>query len=297
MKILTDDFPSFASFMTSSKGLEWTKASHPARKSSMPQAPSFRDGMDRLVRHYHRQATLRGERPFNELINDPRWFSSLVESLNVRITRVLCDDFPLQNLRDALENVDECVVKPVRSYSSRGVMSLRREGELSFFCLQQRCVLRLVNILDQLNAAMRGHQIANHWRLEELLLPPSGLCRPVDDYKFYAIGGQVGLILQVCRLEDGQKYRWYDRDWQPVPTGKYDDQLDHTLLPPRKPEQLSRVARQLSEALPAPFCRIDLYETSHGVVLGELTPVPGTYHTLGADADLYLGAMLEAVWH
>ena len=216
-----------------------------------------------------------------------------MDALGVSTAKILKDDFSLQHLRDVLEGVDACVIKPKEAHSSRGVLSLKRVDEITFECLQLRCRLRLVDILERLYQEMREHQFPNHWQLEELLLPPSGLLRPVDDFKFYAFRGRVGLILQVARQPEGQYYRWYDRNWHPVETGKYAEANDPALLPPRAPEALLSIAERVSAALPTPFCRIDLYEARQGPVLGELTPVPGTYHAFGEQADLYLGAMFE----
>lgn len=285
--------PSFHHFLNGSASLAWVQASHPARKGTVPEPPSFRAAVDSLVRRYQRQENQAGIPSFAERAADREWVAQQMKAVRVLTANILKDDFPLQHLRDALEGIDRCVIKPKKSHSSRGVLSLKRVDCITFECLQLRCRLRLVDILDHLYQEMREHQFPNHWQLEELLLPPSGLLRPIDDFKFYAFSGRVGLILQVARHSSGQHYRWYDRDWHPVETGKYDNEIDHALLPPRDSESLLAVAERISMALPTPFCRVDLYEARQGVVLGELTPIPGTYHDFGEQADLYLGAMFE----
>ncbi|MGP9685091.1 ATP-grasp fold amidoligase family protein [Halomonas sp. AOP25-F1-15] len=285
--------PPFCDFLLQPEQLAWVQASHPARKGTLPAPPSFRSAMDSLVRRYQREEQQPGVCSFAELAGNRGWVAGQVQALGVPTAKILKDDFSLQHLRDVLEGIDACVIKPKEAHSSRGVLSLKRVDEITFECLQQRCRLRLVDILERLYQEMREYQFPNHWQLEELLLPPSGLLRPVDDFKFYAFRGRVGLILQVARQPEGQYYRWYDRDWHPVETGKYAEANDPALLPPREPEALLSVAEQVSAALPTPFCRIDLYEARQGPVLGELTPVPGTYHTFGEQADLYLGAMFE----
>lgn len=271
----------------------WISASHPARKGTLPAPPSFRAALDALVRRYQREEQQPGVSSFAELAGDRGWVAQQMHALGVPTANILKDDFALQHLRDVLEGIDACVIKPKEAHSSRGVLSLKRIDDITFECLQLRCRLRLVDILERLYQEMREHQFPNHWQLEELLLPPSGLLRPVDDFKFYAFRGRVGLILQVARQPDGQYYRWYDRDWHPVETGKYEGAIDPALLPPRDPASLLAVAEKVSAVLPTPFCRVDLYEAQQGPVLGELTPVPGTYHAFGEQADLYLGAMFE----
>ena len=285
--------PSFCDFLLQPQQLAWVQASHPARKGTLPAPPSFRSAMDALVRRYQREEQQRGVESFAELAGNRGWVAGQMDGLGVPTAKILKDDFSLQHLRDVLQGIDACVIKPKEAHSSRGVLSLKRVDEITFECLQLRCRLRLVDILERLYQEMREYQFPNHWQLEELLLPPSGLLRPVDDFKFYAFRGRVGLILQVARQPEGQYYRWYDRDWHPAETGKYAEANDPALLPPRAPEALLSVAERVSAALPTPFCRIDLYEACQGPVLGELTPVPGTYHAFGEQADLYLGAMFE----
>ncbi|MDW0359740.1 ATP-grasp fold amidoligase family protein [Halomonas venusta] len=245
------------------------------------------------MRRYQREEQQPGVSSFADLASNRGWVAGQMQALGVPTAEILKDGFSLQQLRDVLEGIDACVIKPKEAHSSRGVLSLKRVDEITFECLQLRCRLRLVDILERLYQEMRDHQFPNYWQLEELLLPPSGLLRPVDDFKFYAFRGRVGLILQVARQPEGQYYRWYDRDWHPVETGKYAEAIDSALLPPRAPAALLNVAERVSAVLPTPFCRIDLYEARQGPVLGELTPVPGTYHAFGEQADLYLGAMFE----
>ncbi|MBF8223898.1 ATP-grasp fold amidoligase family protein [Halomonas sp. 328] len=287
------NIPSYHAFAAGVEVLEWMQASHPARKGTPPAPPSFRAAMDALVRRYQREARQSGVTSFEQLAVDRAWVSRQMAAQGVATARILREDFALQNLREVLEGIDDCVIKPKQAHSSRGVLSLQRLDEITFNCLQQRRAMRLVEILEYLYAEMREHQFPNHWQLEELLLPPSGLLRPVDDFKFYAFRGRTALVLQVARSRQGQRYRWYDRDWCPVDTGKYDGALDPTLLSPRNPQVLLATAERVSASLPVPFCRIDLYETHQGVVLGELTAVPGTYHAFGDQADAYLGAMFE----
>ncbi|AYF34608.1 hypothetical protein CUU95_12675 [Vreelandella alkaliphila] len=291
--MLLSDMPPFHVFVDNPAMLVWVHASHPARKGSPPLPPSFRASIDALARRYQREALQAGVTSFKQRSVDRDWVTEQMSAQNVATARILSKDFALQHLRDVLEGIDACVIKPKEAHSSRGVLSLKRIDAITFNCLQERRPMRLVEILEHLYSEMREHQFPNHWQLEELLLPPSGLLRPVDDFKFYAFRGHSALVLQVARSQQGQRYRWYDRDWCPVDTGKYDGALDPALLPPRNPKALLAVAERISANLPVPFCRVDLYETYQGVVLGELTAVPGTYHAFGEHADAYLGAMFE----
>jgi hypothetical protein len=64
------------------------------------------------------------------------------------------------------------------------------------------------------------------------------------------------------------------------------------LPPPQDPQALMALAQAISADLPIAFCRIDLFETGRGPVVGELTPEPGGYQNFDAACDAYLG-----LWH
>jgi hypothetical protein len=57
--------------------------------------------------------------------------------------------------------------------------------------------------------------------------------------------------------------------------------------------EMVEMARKISLALPMPLCRVDLYETASGPVLGEITRTPGAPHLYRPDHDEYMGRK----WH
>ncbi len=59
-------------------------------------------------------------------------------------------------------------------------------------------------------------------------------------------------------------------------------------VPPTLPTMV-RIARHLSRAIGVPFCRVDLYDTTRGVVLGEITRTPGGAQTYVLDHDRMMG--------
>src|SRR5690554_2164030 len=131
------DLPSFHAFLDDPAPLAWMQASHPARKGTPPVPPSFRGAMDALVRRYQREAQQPGVTSFEQLSVDRIWVSEQMAAMGVATARILREDFALQHLRDALEGIDDCVIKPRQAHSSRGVLSLRRLDELTFHCLQR----------------------------------------------------------------------------------------------------------------------------------------------------------------
>ena len=80
---------------------------------------------------------------------------------------------------------------------------------------------------------------------------------------------------------EGTTYRWRDE--------RADDSIP---LSPLVPELLE-AGRVLAKAVPLPFVRVDLYATTAGVVVGELTLGPGGDQYLRAEEDVRLGRMWE----
>jgi TupA-like ATPgrasp len=129
----------------------------------------------------------------------------------------------------------------------------------------------------------RSH--AHHWRewgylgispkilIEEMLVNDNGEVQ--YDYKFFVYHGRVHFIQAIYSRYTGIKRNFYDRDWVPVPV-EYEYPSDAGARPP--PKRLSELM-SVAETIGAEFdfARVDLYETSAGVKVGELTfyPVAG----------------------
>jgi len=184
------------------------------------------------------------------------------------------------------------VIKPSTGSSTRGVFVLRRsdDGRLEDMISGKRWTSEdLVAQYRERPAAWRDVQ------RDEVLIEEVVECggRPSYDWKVYAFRGEIAFIVQVDRL--GQKrMRYYLPDWSPVRHvwyGRYD--RDDPLPPPTRPDELTRVAKAVSLALPLPFVRADLYESDTGVVVGELTPFPGTCHEHSPTWDRILGEAWE----
>jgi hypothetical protein len=108
--------------------------------------------------------------------------------------------------------------------------------------------------------------------IEELLVPNDN--RELKDYRLYTFNGEVKAI-----LVDSPLYRrnrenvFFDPDWKEIKLSKYDEKVPHPLL--EKPGSLAEmidVAQRLGKDID--FARIDLYDTTKGVVLGEVTVYP-----------------------
>jgi hypothetical protein len=108
--------------------------------------------------------------------------------------------------------------------------------------------------------------------IEELLVAKDN--RELKDYRLYTFHGEVKAI-----LVDSPLYRrnrenvFFDPDWKEIKLTKYDEKVPHPL--PEKPDSLEEmidVAQKLGKDLD--FARIDLYDTTQGVVQGEVTVYP-----------------------
>ena len=112
---------------------------------------------------------------------------------------------------------------------------------------------------------------------EEMLHGPDGGPIP-DDVKCYMFYGEVGHILVRTVGEHGNaetiRLKFVDEhgtDYGPVAVGR---KHDPEIVVPQTLPRMVEVARHLSRAVGLPFCRVDLYDTSKGIVLGEITRAP-----------------------
>lgn len=99
-----------------------------------------------------------------------------------------------------------------------------------------------------------------------------------NDVKFYMFYGKVGQILVRNVGEHGRaatiRVKFVDEDghdFGPVAVGR---NYDSSIPVPNSLAEMAQAAKHLSRAIGLPFCRVDLYETSQGVVFGEVTRAP-----------------------
>ena len=200
-----------------------------------------------------------------------------------------CLDEALAAVEDrALEQV---VVKPNLSHSGIGCKALvaRHGGYLDLqsgrhgsLASHRRDMLRAYEPLGRDDA----------WIVEELLLPADGALRTIDDFKLYCFGGRVELIVHKRAVDGGSDNSIYTRDWRPVNVGMNDrDTLVYQA--PLTGQRLVEFAERASGQLFYPFIRVDLYDSSRGIVLGEFTPGPGRRYRLNEEWN----AIFVQRWH
>lgn len=201
---------------------------------------------------------------------------------------------PLASLRPGMLT-EPRVVKPVHGRDSIGVTTLiPRSGGGWDDILRKRVFRTFEELIDYLHAPLGKRTIRrDRWIVEELLLPPDGAHRPVDDIKLYTFRGAVACTLVISKHGERKRYRWFDDNWQPIDVGKHSDNIDPAIEPPSSASEITELARRLSERLPLPFVRVDCYDTQRGPVVGELTPLPGSSDRFSSEWDEKLGTMYE----
>ncbi len=188
----------------------------------------------------------------------------------------------------AERRLERFVIKPVSSHNAIGCRALvaqERGGYLDLRSGQRRSLAGHGRAVARNYARLRR---PDAWLLEELLLPADGTLRAVDDYKFYCIGARVELILATHPHRRGRRTKqFYDRDWQPVNVG-LDDRATFSYQAPLHGRKLVEFAEAAASRFAYPFIRIDTFDTTRGIVLGEFTPGPGRRHRFNDHWNDYL---------
>lgn len=216
----------------------------------------------------------------------------LAMRLGLEVAEEYLANVPLARAIHFIEQADleRFVIKPTASRSSVGCRCVIRDGEGFLELLSGR---RYQNLRELERDAAREYaklERADEWVLEELLMPADGSVSLVEDYKVYCFAGVAELILQKKLIPGEKQYRiqWYTRDWTPVDVGKYSDRVDKTLAAPRNAARLVEVAEAASSKTCYPFLRVDLYDTSRGIIFGEFTPGPGPRRGYNAEWEARL---------
>lgn len=130
---------------------------------------------------------------------------------------------------------------------------------------------------------------------EELLQDSTGSALP-HDVKAYCFYGEVGQVLVRDMPVHGDinsaRRRFVTAeggDLSAMIVGKHDPTVP---LPPNFAHLVTTAAR-LSLVVPLPFVRVDLYDTTAGIVMGEFTLVPGGGEQYRPEHDTHLGTLYE----
>lgn len=211
----------------------------------------------------------------------------IAEAVGVATPRLLQGPVPIHQL-DWHAFPESFVVKPNRGSTKAGVYVLRRTSDRSFSDLiRERTVTRDQVMQELAHLAGTGDISGDRMLVEEALLRSEDSI--AFDWKCYAFQGEVALIWQISRDGGQRRTRYLDREWRDLGKARKGIAVTATLPPPDNPDSILETARRLSEALPIPFVRVDLYERDGRVYLGELTPMPGSLHLFSRPLDAELG--------
>lgn len=194
---------------------------------------------------------------------------------------------------------DEFVLKGEIGSSGRGVFPLRRLDAERYQLLGGEEVYTRDSLVEHLT----GHSsVWGPYFAEEFLTQRVASEQIPDDVKIYACYGQVLMVLlrQMPQHADltTARYRYLDAQGEDLGEDAAPDRTVHPAIPAPEPfEDFVRLAEHLSRAVALPFIRVDVYDTTRGPVLGELTRSPGGSQRYRADLDAAWGlAWDEAQW-
>lgn len=195
------------------------------------------------------------------------------------------------------------VLKPAYSSTSRGVMVLSKVSEGLFDDRMSGEKFSLTQIVDLQSKIFDSHTKAKRkYTLVEEFVHEEGSESIPEDYKFLAFQGVVGLIIKINRNNERLSMSYYDSEFRPLNDGliQFKNNIAHLERSetPRNWERLLDVARRVSCIVPTPFARIDLFDSSRGPLLGEVTLTPGSFyypngHTLADSENIRLGKLWE----
>ncbi len=244
-----------------------------------------------LGKHYRQDPSSAKDR-IGEL-NRKLWVHAYAASHGVALPKIYAlaerpEDIDLSKLPEAF------VVKSDGGTASKAVLPLRRAGEDRYEWISHDPPRTLTtdDVVRHFQAARAAGASYGPVYAEELLSPLHGDGLP-DDVKIYVAYGKVlHVLLRRAAIVDGR----------PVTTTRYLDETGVSLgkvalwgqhsedIPvPEQLDEMLAVAVRLSLSLPMPLCRVDMYETVAGPVLGEITRTPGAAHFYREDHDLFLG--------
>ncbi|WP_462418793.1 ATP-grasp fold amidoligase family protein [Kytococcus sp. Marseille-QA3725] len=194
---------------------------------------------------------------------------------------------------------DEFVLKSNGGAGSLGVYPLRRvPGEEDTFEVADDTRRRITGaeVVERLTT---NRKLSRPWFAEELLVPDVGEGGLPSDYKLFSFYGKVGfgftrhapLHRGVEGWQDAQEFRYFDGEGRDIEMRTRRSRRD-VPMSPLLPEMIE-AAERLSAAVPLPFVRVDLYGTTKGVVMGEITMLPGSHTDLLPLQDARLGRMWE----
>jgi hypothetical protein len=189
---------------------------------------------------------------------------------------------------------EQFVVKSDGGTSSKAVIPLRRVGDDQYEWIghEPRRVLGTAGVIEHFQVA-RARDVSYGPVFAEQLLEGRKPGTLPDDVKIYVAYGKVlQVLLRRAVLVNGRpvtRTRYVSETGRDLGKVALWQDTHPDIKVPSGLREMVAMARRISLALPMPLCRVDLYETASGPVLGEITRTPGAPHLYRPDHDEYMG--------
>lgn len=201
----------------------------------------------------------------DKLIPTPKIYHIFESPEKIDLKKVIPNDF---------------VIKPSFDSSSRGVMVLSREDDRFFNSLSGN-YLKTKDIINyQKKYFFENRNKGNKIIIQEKVYDFESNYKVPRDFKFYAFNGEIALILVIDRNYKPAISLWYDENFQPITDDRvkcispYARTLTY-YTPPTEFKVLKDFAIKISKLIRSPFASIDIYHSTYGPMLGEVTLTPG----------------------
>ncbi|UJH70094.1 ATP-grasp fold amidoligase family protein [Ornithinimicrobium sp. INDO-MA30-4] len=205
------------------------------------------------------------------------------QSHGVSVPRVL-EVWPTPSAIDLAEMPDLFVLKSDQGSSGRGVLPLRRIGFDSYELVDGQGSFTMASVVEHFEAREGTGKIAGPYFAEEFLDQAHSGPLP-DDVKIYVCHGEVMMTLlrhvDTHGLQGEHRRRYVSAEGTDLGAVMLAMDVDDTIEMPVDYAEMVQIASHLSRALGVPFARVDLYQTTVGPVLGEITRARETHRPIG----------------
>lgn len=193
------------------------------------------------------------------------------------------------------------VLKPNIMSSSAGVMVLSQIDDHTYLESLTQTAVTMDDIISTQNRCLDKTTYKKQFRVfaEEIVVDAKNPQSIPADYKVYCFYDKPVLVQQIDRNTKPTGTAFFDGKFQPLELdGKIESNWKHyQLVDPVRPgtaESMLATALRVTTLVKTPFMRVDLYNSTRGALVGELTPAPGgpyhgTLYKFSEQFDLELG--------
>lgn len=178
------------------------------------------------------------------------------------------------------------VLKPNIMSSSAGVLVLRKLDDGTYYESLTKKTLTLDDIIAEQTRCLEKTTYKKTFRIfaEEIIVDARNPQFVPADYKVYCFYDKPALIQQIDRNVKPTGTAFFDGNFQPLELkGRIESSWKHyQLIDPVYPgtaKSMLEITSRITKLIKTPFMRVDLYNSTRGALVGELTPAPGgPYH-------------------